>query len=506
MTEVISVKKLNECYMHVDCEKSVYYELSDYFSFYVPGYQFMPKYKNKMWDGKVRLLNSNGTLYNGLLPHLQHFCDQRDYELDVDEAFNLIVEEKPVLEEYISNLDIYNEQAKPITPYPEQIQAFVESLHKGKKTILSPTATGKSLIIYCICHYLINKQLDHNRQLLVIVPTTNLVSQLKENFGEYSLKDEKFDTEELVHRIPQDKNKHSEKQILISTWQSLYKMPRSYFQKFDAIIGDECHEYEAKSIKGILEKSTEAFFRIGLTGTLRDSKTNKLQIEGSFGPSIQVTTLKEAIEKGRTSEINIQFCHLKYNRESHKAVSKMTYHKEIEYLFDHENRNKYIASIALSRKQENTLILVGRIKHLNELHRLIEDGNQRFNKNYNVISVSGDSSDEERSDARRIIDSVEQKSNTIIIATFGVFQRGINMKKLDNIIFGAPSKSLVRVLQSIGRGLRKAEGKTSLTLFDLVDDVVQTKQKNYSFNHGMERHKIYQKEQLPFRVKKIEIE
>ena len=506
MTETVDVKKLNEVHAHVDASKSVCHELSDFFSFYVPGHQYMQKFKQKMWDGRIRLFSPQGTLYNGLLPHLQHFCEQRDYELTIDPAFDLIVEEKDVLESYIKNLAVYNEEAKQITPYPEQIQAFVEALHKGKRTILSPTATGKSLIIYCICHYLINKQIDDNKKILIVVPTTNLVSQLKDNFTEYSLHDENFDAETLVHRIPQDKSKDSNKQIYCSTWQSIYKMPRTFFAQFDAIIGDECHEYEAKSIKGILEKSTDAFFRIGLTGTLRDSKTNKLQIEGSFGPSIQVTTLKKAINDNRTSKIDIQFRHLLYNKVSHKAMSKMKYHDEIEFLFDHKNRNKYIASIALSRQNQNTLILVQRIKHLNELHKLIELGNKKFNKNYNVISVSGDSTDDERSHARQIIDSVEEASNTIIIATFGVFQRGISMRKLDNIIFGAPSKSLVRVLQSIGRGLRKAEGKEQLTLFDLVDDVVQNKKKNYSFNHGMERLKIYQNEQLPFKIKKLSIE
>ncbi|NBP57210.1 DEAD/DEAH box helicase, partial [bacterium] len=334
MSDIV-ISKLNESYTKITCEKHIAKELSEFFTFFVPGYQFTPAYRNRIWDGKIRLFDlRNNTIYSGLLSYIEEFCKEREYEytiqdnLDFEDEFSVYHAKK-----FIEELNIHA-NGKPIEVREHQINAFIHAMQKRRALLLSPTASGKSLISYLIFQQLHKYQ---NLKGLIIVPTTSLVEQLYSDFGDYN------DGEMLnVHRIYQGKEKESDKPLIISTWQSLYKMPKEYFEQFDYIIGDEAHLFKAQSLTTILTSCINAKYRIGLTGTLDGTKTHKLVLEGLFGPVKKVISTKELIDKQQLSNFEIKCLVLKHTNEECLMVKDYTYPEEIQYLVSHETRNKFI--------------------------------------------------------------------------------------------------------------------------------------------------------------------
>ena len=295
-------------------------------------------------------------------------------------------------------------------------------------------------------------------------------------------------------------SKNADKPLTISTWQSIYKMPEEYFHQFDYIIGDEAHLFKATSLVHILTSCINTKYRIGLTGTLDGTKTHKLVLEGLFGPTQKVTTTKELINKGQLSDFNIKCLILKHPDDICEKMTKEPYQKELEYLILNEQRNKFIKNLALSLKQ-NTLILYQMVdKHGKILYNMIKNAEKIGNRK--VFFVHGATDVDDRELIRKIMES---EVDAIIVASYGTFSTGINIRNLHNIIFASPSKSRVRNLQSIGRGLRKSENKQGATLYDIADDLRYKKHMNYTLKHFVERSKIYSDEKFPFKVYKIEL-
>ena len=282
---MIKVTKINEVYLRITTDPSISQELNDFFTFDVPGAKFMPLYKNRMWDGKARLYNMyRRELYVGLLPYLKEFANTLEYpiELDMENVGD------PVSTEYVENFAKslkLQSQEKDIEIRNYQIEAVKHAINNGRSLLLSPTASGKSLIIYALIRY--HQRFD--RKQLIIVPTTSLVEQLYGDFQDYATK-ENWRVSENCHRIYGGKEKTNDYPITISTWQSIYKYPKSWFDKFDVIYGDEAHLFKAKSLTTILDKCVNSKYRIGTTGTLDGSKTHKLVLEGIFGTVKHVTT------------------------------------------------------------------------------------------------------------------------------------------------------------------------------------------------------------------------
>ena len=484
----LSISKVNEVYLKVECEKHTAKELSEFFTFFVPGYQFVPAYRNRVWDGKIRLfdLRSN-QLYIGLLPYIEQFCEERNYTFShdfVEDEFSLYHAKK-----FAEDLDIHS-NGKSIEVREHQLNAFVHAMQRRRTLLVSPTASGKSLIIY-----LLFQQLHKYQKLkgLVIVPTTSLVEQLYSDFGDYN------DGEMTnVHRIYQGKEKDSNKDLIISTWQSLYKMPKEYFEQFDYIIGDEAHLFKAQSLTSILTACVNAKYRIGLTGTLDGTKTHKLVLEGLFGPVRKVITTKELIDDNKLAKFEIKCLVLKHSDEECLAIKDKTYPEEVQYLISHESRNKFIKNLAVSLGK-NTLILFQMVdKHGRILYNMIKDTEKIGNRK--VFFVYGGTETTDREEIRKIM---ETENDAIIVASFGTFSTGINIRNLHNIIFAMPTKSTIRTLQSIGRGLRQSEGKEVATLYDISDDLRYKKHMNYTLKHFVERTKIYNDESFPFKIYKI---
>jgi len=491
MNELLISKK-DEVYAKITCEKHIAKELSEFFTFFVPGYQFVPAYRSRIWDGKIRLFNlQNNQIYLGLLPYIEEFCKERQYQFDYGDPRPDVEDEYSVYhaKKFIESLDIHS-NGKPIDVREHQIDAYIHAMQKRRALLVSPTASGKSLI-----SYLIFRQLNQYQNLkgLIIVPTTSLVEQLYSDFGDYN------DGEMTnVHRIYQGKEKETDKPLTISTWQSLYKMPKEYFHQFDYVIGDEAHLFKAQSLTTILTSCINAKYRIGLTGTLDGTKTHKLVLEGLFGTVKKVISTKELIDKQQLSNFEIKCLILKHTDEECLKAKDYTYPEEIQYLISHETRNKFIKNLAVSLGK-NTLVLYQMVdKHGKILYDMIRQTEKLGNRK--VFFVYGGTDTVDREEIRKIME-IEQ--DAIVVASFGTFSTGINIRNLHNIIFAMPTKSSIRTLQSIGRGLRQNEGKEIATLYDISDDLRYKKHMNYTLKHFLERTKIYNEESFPFKIYKI---
>ena len=363
-----------------------------------------------------------------------------------------------------------------------------------RKLLVSPTSSGKSLIIYLLFRQLLEYQ---NFKGLIIVPTTSLVEQLYSDFADYSTNNG-FSVADTVHRIYQGKEKESTKDLTISTWQSLYKLPKEYFEQFDYIIGDEAHLFKAQSLATILTSCINTKYRIGLTGTLDGTKTHKLVLEGLFGRAKNVITTRELIDTGKVSDFQIKCLVLKHEDDICKQLQSKTYQDEIQYLISNESRNKFIKNLAISLGT-NTLILYQMVdKHGQILYDMICNTEKLGQRK--VFFVHGGTETSDREEIRRIM---EIENDAIVVASYGTFSTGINIRNLHNIIFASPSKSRVRNLQSIGRGLRKSEGKEIATLYDIADDLRVKQHMNFTLKHFVERVKIYTEEKFPFKIYKI---
>jgi len=487
--EHLTISKVNEVYAKIECEKHIAKEISEYFTFFVPGYTFVPAYRNKIWDGKIRLFDSrNSQIYMGLMGNVEEFCQESDYTFThdfVDDEYSVYHAKK-----FIGDLQIHA-RGEPIEVREHQIEGYIHAMRKRRALLLSPTASGKSLIIYLIFRQL---QQYQNLKGLVIVPTTSLVEQLYSDFADYN----NDNMEEHLHRVYQGKDKESSKPLIISTWQSLYKLPKEYFHQFDYVIGDEAHLFKAQSLTTILTACINAKYRVGLTGTLDGTKTHKLVLEGLFGPVNKVISTRELIDKNQVSNFEVKCLILKHPDEKCLEYKDKTYQEEIQYLISNEVRNKFIKNLAVSLGK-NTLILYQMVdKHGRILYDMIKDTEKIGNRK--VFFVHGGTDTNDREEIRRIM---EIENDAIVVASYGTFSTGINIRNLHNIIFAMPTKSTIRTLQSIGRGLRQSEGKEQATLYDIADDLRYKKHMNYTLKHFVERTKIYNDEQFPFKIYKI---
>ena len=483
MADII-IQKKNEVYVKVSTEPHIHQELSEYFTFDVPGAKFMPQYRSKYWDGRIRLYSTHtGEIYVGLLDKLVSWAKKYDYTVDFeDNQFY----GSPFEENEMISLEGVGEFMKKISkhsPRDYQINAVYDALKYNRKLLISPTASGKSLMIYSVVRYFESL----NKKTLLVVPTTSLVEQMYKDFEDYG-----WDAESNCHKIYSGKEKNTNKPVVITTWQSVYNLPRAFFSDFDVVIGDEAHLFKSKSLVGIMTKADNAKYRFGFTGTLDGSQTHKWVLEGLFGPSYKVTQTKDLIEKGHLSKLQIKVLLLKHNE--HKFND---YEEEIQYLITNDRRNKFIKNLALDLKG-NSLILFSRV----ESHGLplYESINTSASGDRKIFFVHGGVDTEQREKVREI---TEKEDNAIIIASYGTFSTGINIKNLHNVIFASPSKSRVRNLQSIGRVLRKGNNKTKAVLYDIADEIIYKSRKNYTLNHLIERIKIYNEEKFNYELVKI---
>ena len=484
----LTVQLQNHSMMAVLCEPGVRHELSEYFSFMVPGAKFMPAFKRKQWDGKIRLFNNLTCELNvGLYTKLCKFASDRHYHLQLKHSpYGL-----PNDRNKVDHQNLVSSQAlwkMPFAPRDYQYDAITHGIERKRCLLLSPTGSGKSFIIYNLMRWYLE---NNDKAVLVVVPTTSLVEQMYKDFSDYGM-----DVEEEVHKIYSGKDKKTSKRVIVTTWQSVYRLGADWFEAFGCVFGDECHLFKAKSLSTMMNKCSEAEYRFGTTGTLDGTQVNKLVLEGLFGPTKRVTFTRDLQDKGTLAKLKIDMLMLDYPKEVRRINKGRTYQEEVDFLVGHEPRNKLIRNISLTQ-QGNTLVLYQYVeKHGEVLYKMIKE------KHDQVFYVNGGTDVTDREAIRGI---VEGSNGAIIVASLGTFSTGINIRNLHNIVFASPSKSQVKVLQSIGRGLRKADNGQDTKLYDLSDDLTYSDEKNFTLKHAEERVKMYNREKFDFELHKVHI-
>ena len=474
------ISKKNEVYLKLeDLQPSEQQELAEYFTFEVPGAKFMPMYRNRVWDGKIRLFSpASGEIYVGLLDYVKSYCDKNNIsyieEENVDDTRDVM---GTVVRGFVRSLKPKS-KGKSLKIRDYQLEAVQLALSRNRALILSPTASGKSLIIYSLVRYY---QMAGERTL-ILVPTTSLVEQMYSDFEDYG-----WSSGTYCQKVYQGYTTKIEKDVVISTWQSIYKMPKKYFEQFGCVIGDEAHMFKAKSLTGIMTKLHRCKYRFGFTGTLDGTQTHRLVLEGLFGPVEKVTSTKELMDKKSLAKLNIKCIILK-----HKNIrEKLSYAEELDYIVTNEKRIDFVVNL-LQHLRGNTLCLFQLVeKHGKILYDRIGEDNAFF--------VYGATSAEQREEIRAIVD---KSDNSTTIASYGTFSTGINIRNIHNIVLASPCKSKIRVLQSIGRGLRTSSSKDSVLIFDIADDLGRD---NYTLRHFTERLNIYNEEQFDYEISKVKL-
>ena len=477
----LTISKKNEVNLKVIAEPHVHQELSDYFTFEVPGFKYLQRQRRyRKWDGKIRLYSpGTGELYVGLSNYLIDWCQENcyDYTFEPSERFGLPLEENPLITpeavgQFVNSLSL------PVKTRDYQYRGVYEGLRYNRRLLLSPTASGKSLMIYSLVRFHVNVE----RKILIVVPTTTLVEQMHKDFESYGWKASYY-----CHKIYAGQEKTSEKDVIITTWQSVYKQPVNWFKRFDVVIGDEAHLFKAKSLTQLMSKLHLCKYRIGFTGTLDGSETNQLVLEGLFGRCSQVTKTKDLMERQQVADLKVKVLVLKHEFQAFES-----YQDEMEYIVSHEQRNNFIMRLAKDLTG-NTLVLFNYVeRHGIPLYDLLNS-----NVAHPVHLVHGGVDIDDREEIRSL---TEESDNSIIVASYGTFSTGINIKNLHNVIFASPSKSRVRNLQSIGRVLRKGDNKSQATLYDIADDISRNSFRNYTLNHLIERVKVYNEEQFDYEI------
>ena len=480
------ISKKNEVYLNIKTEPNYARELSDFFTFEVPGARFMPSYRNKYWDGKIRLFNQmNGEIYVGLLPYIEEFAKRNELEIEYKQGVKDEGEHRTsILGGFVRRVSPKS-KGKTLQIRDYQMAAFTHAVRNNRSLSLSPTASGKSLIIY-----LLSRWYESNR-VLILVPTTSLVEQMYSDFLDYGYLEAK------MQKIYQGHSREITKEVTISTWQSLYKMPRSFFEQFGCILGDEVHLFKAKSLTNIMNKLHLCKYRHGFTGTLDGTQTHRLVLEGLFGSVNKVTTTKDLMDNKTLAKLKIKCLVLQYPDADCKFMKDQNYQDEVDLIVRDERRNKFIVDLTTHLKG-NTLLLFQFVeKHGSVLYDMLKDLDRK------VFYVHGGTDAQTRENIREI---TEKEKSAIIVASYGTFSTGINIRNLHNVIFSSPSKSRIRVLQSVGRGLRKGSEKSTATLYDIADDFTWKSRQNFTLRHFMERINIYNEEEFDYDIKNLKIE
>jgi superfamily II DNA or RNA helicase len=490
MTETIEVKKINDVHMKIIADPGTLQELSEFFSYRPENYKFSPKYKARVWDGYIRLMTPfRPFLYIGLLSSLKDFAETREYELVIDKE----LEEVENISDDFGYI-LAKEVGIKLNLHDYQNDYIVNSIRNKRTLSLSPTSSGKSLVIYLLQQFYYRR---YYHKTLIIVPTISLVEQMYSDFIDYGC------DPQLIYKIQSGVDKSTDCPVIVSTWQSLHKLDQSWFDKFRVIIGDEAHLFTGKSLSSIMEKCVDAPYRFGMTGTISsDSRVHRLVLQGLFGPIKRYVTTKNLIDSGRVATFKIKGIILGYptdiKKQFHENLKKVKkekrYHAEREFIIGNSRRNEFIKNLVWSLEGQNNLILFDLVeKHGKMLEPLLRKEGR------NLHFIYGNTPGPERERIRHLIENDPVKNHDIL-SSYGVFSTGVNLKRLDNLIFASGSKSEIRVLQSIGRTLRKGNGSDDATLYDITDDLSNGSYQNYTLEHFKKRISIYSSEKFPFKI------
>lgn len=440
--------------------------------------------KKKGWGGEIRLFRlDTRTLHRGHLAELREWAEANGYTLDTDfdEDTN-----------QISVADIKKEFSYLLfEPHDFQLEATAHCVNNKRALLVSPTRSGKTLIAYMLAKLL-------PAPTLIIVPTTSLVLQAKADFENYGGV-ERADMQLIKGERGKGKvNKDVVKDIVVSTQASIREQPPEWFNQFGCIIADEVHEYDAKTLRGIIEKATEVPYVFGMTGSLKDSKTSVKTLTGLFAPEYRTATTKELMDRGIVSNLIIKNLVLKYSEEDRRAARGLSYNDEMKFLIGHEKRNRILVELGKSL-QENALMM---FFYVDDHGKVLYDLAVNLASDKKIHYVDGSVDGEDREKIRA---AFEEDNLNLGITSYKTFSTGITISNLVHIILCSPSKSRVRVLQTIGRALGLHESKIKAIVWDCIDDLAYEGEKNYTLEHAEERLVIYNQEDFDYEIHYVQV-
>jgi hypothetical protein len=398
MVDII-ISPLNHSKTYVFADESIQKEISEYFSYEVQGARYMQAVKRRHWDGRIRIFHKpSQTLPTGLIPRLEWFAAKRGYSVQNKLTTTSLgwseFDTESLIAKYPNTHSIRHYQREAIT----------YALNNQRCALLSPTGSGKSLILY----YLVRQRMEIG-PVLIIVPTISLVSQMVNDFRDYGW----TDVDAYVHQIIGGVEKKTKKPCIISTWQSIYKQPEEWFSRFNSIIGDEAHTFKSESLQSIMNSLPDCGFRIGVTGTLDDAKSNKMLVEAAFGPSHRVAKTVELQKSGYLAPIKVQGHFLQYSDYEKWFIRehKRGYKEEVDYFVEHSGRMDWLTDF-IQQLSGNVLVLFNFVdKHGKPLFAALKE---KLNNSRPIYFISGDVSAESRERVRGLLEQPEH-----IVLIFG---------------------------------------------------------------------------------------
>jgi len=474
---MIKLDKYNEIFSIIDTDTYTKNKLVRLFHIEEPNYYFNPRYKMGFWDGRRDLYSGGRFIYNGLIPFVHKFAKMNNIEIVDNTEYNTY-----------STTDNFEETFEhlvlPFPPRDYQKNAAKDCARLKKCVVSSPTSSGKSFIIYMLVRYM----LEHKRaktKLCIIVPSKVLVKQMYDDFADYSKNDE-WNVEEHCARISGDYVKDFDKEVIITTYQSLIKCDEEMFKSFEGVILDECQgaqsftNEKAKQLHKILNQCINSRYRFGFTGTFPDEMLYKTNLLKYFVRKIEAIDYSELLENNWISDFKINVIKLNHfvNRNGQE------YRDELNFIYEDKYRNEFLKKLLLKNKN-NQLVLFKEVeKHAKKLLRDLQN-DERF-KNKHIILLDGSSKAKERDIVK---DYIRDENNVILLATYKLLGTGWSVNNLHHIIFAAPLKSKQTILQSIGRGLRLLKNSNKVCqIWDIVDKFLYN---NTLYQQWREREKAY---------------
>ena len=471
--EKITIVPLNKQLSIVNASENLLDVIREKLSFYVKGYKYMPLYRKGFWDGKTYLFNVNTRLIsNGLVPMIERHFKKLKIEVERESPELLEFDDTFFLEKVacLTDLEIMD----------HQLIAIEEILTKNFSLILSPTSSGKSLILYLLAKYV---KLKYNMRSLIIVPNIGLVAQMHDDMLDYA-----NDGWNSVHQIYGGQEIMTEHDVVVSTYQSAVKLEKDFYDQFGLMAVDEAHGATSKSITNILSKTSNASFICGLTGTLDGTYLHEIEMLARFGDLTKVISTKELMVMGKVATLNIECARLVYPKDTKKLLPQVKYKDEIDFIVNHQARNEFIVNLATSRPDINVLVLFNLLEHGEILKSMIEERMQSGE----LFFVNGDIDVEVRKSIRG---KLETSTGNIFLASYGTSSVGTSIKNLHWMILAHPFKGRVRVLQTIGRILRISPTKSSALVTDIGDHLFGKEGDGNILNQHFNNRLIYYKEE-----------
>jgi len=454
----------------------------DKLKFFLPYAYHVPAYKLGRWDGTVQFFSMGGSTYINLLDEILPILESDGYEIDLDDRRQHVdFATEPVDENTYTNLTWpkgHPVEGEPIVLRDYQVDIINQFLDTPQCVQEIATGAGKTLITAAL-----SERVEQYGRTVVIVPNKDLVRQTAEDYENMGLD---------VGVYFGDK-KEMNKTHTICTWQSLNTMEKRYrdglseislaefLQGVVCVMVDEVHQAKADVLKKLLTGPfSNVPLRWGLTGTIPKEQHEFFGIRAGLGQVINKLSAHELQEEGVLAECNIDIVQMQ------DTVDFPNYQSELTYLVTDQKRLNYISGLIDAMSQNgNTLVLVDRIKCGEKLQELLP----------NATFVKGAMKSADRKDTYT---EINESTNMVVIATYGVAAVGINIPRIFNLVLIEPGKSFVRVIQSIGRGIRKAKDKDHIQIWDITSSC------KFSKRHLTQRKKFYREAHYPFSVQKVD--